>query len=197
MVLAVLTASYGAGSFGVLGISPLSPTLVEGFALSREVLTDGVSHACVCGQHALVDTFLIPHAHEFPAPASCDGSVNCNMAAADNALYAERFVAPLLRHVVRDLGLASVRLFNPVNEPMEYGVYQTPAGGPDVYRHYVDMYRADPYGSDTTDDDIVARVAPGNLVCNLGGFPEGLLARDGVWRPTVPAKGGHHAVGHK
>jgi hypothetical protein len=63
------------------------------------------------------------------------------MAAADNAAYAERFVAPLLRHVVKDLGLASVRLFNPVNEPMEYGVYQTPAGGPDVYRHYVDMYR--------------------------------------------------------
>ena len=89
----------------------------------------------------LLDTFLIPRAYEFPAPASCDGSVNCNMAAADNAAYAERFVAPLLRHVVKDLGLASVRLFNPVNEPMEYGVYQTPAGGPDVYRHYVDMYR--------------------------------------------------------
>ena len=24
------------------------------------VMTDGVSHACVCGQHALVDTFLVP-----------------------------------------------------------------------------------------------------------------------------------------
>ena len=24
---------------------------------------------------------------------------------------------------------------------MEYGVYRTPEGGPDVYRHYVDMYR--------------------------------------------------------
>lgn len=35
LLLAVLTASYGAGSFGVLGISPLSPALVEGFALSR------------------------------------------------------------------------------------------------------------------------------------------------------------------
>jgi MFS family permease len=34
-LLAVLTSSYGAGAFGMLGISPLSPSLVEGFALSR------------------------------------------------------------------------------------------------------------------------------------------------------------------
>jgi MFS family permease len=33
-LLGVLTASYGAGAFGMLGISPLSPSLVEGFALS-------------------------------------------------------------------------------------------------------------------------------------------------------------------
>ena len=89
----------------------------------------------------LLDPFLIPSFHEFPAPPSADGSVNCNMAPSDNTAYARRFVAPLLRHVVVDLGLESVRLFNPVNEPMEYGVYQTPSGGPDVYRHYVDMYR--------------------------------------------------------
>jgi len=35
LLLAVLTTSYGAGAFGMLGISPLSPTLVEGFSLSR------------------------------------------------------------------------------------------------------------------------------------------------------------------
>ena len=35
LLLAVLTTSYGAGAFGMLGISPLSPSLVEGFALSR------------------------------------------------------------------------------------------------------------------------------------------------------------------
>ena len=35
LLLGVLTASYGAGAFGMLGISPLSPSLVEGFALSR------------------------------------------------------------------------------------------------------------------------------------------------------------------
>jgi MFS family permease len=34
-VLAVLTTGYGAGAFGMLGISPLSPSLVEGFGLSR------------------------------------------------------------------------------------------------------------------------------------------------------------------
>jgi len=34
-LLTVLTASYGAGAFGMLGFSPLSPSLVEGFALGR------------------------------------------------------------------------------------------------------------------------------------------------------------------
>jgi MFS family permease len=34
-VLGVLTACYGAGAFGMLGLSPLSPSLVDGFALSR------------------------------------------------------------------------------------------------------------------------------------------------------------------
>jgi hypothetical protein len=34
------------------------------------VLTDGVSHACVRGQHALVDTFLVPLANcRIPAEA--------------------------------------------------------------------------------------------------------------------------------
>jgi hypothetical protein len=89
----------------------------------------------------LLDTFLIPAAHEFPLPADLVPSAICNMAAKDNAVYAQRFVAPLLRHVVSDLRLESVRYFNPVNEPMEYGVYRTPEGGPDVYRHYVEMYR--------------------------------------------------------
>jgi hypothetical protein len=93
------------------------------------------------GCTVLLDTFLIPAAHEFPVPASLEPGAICNMAARDNADYAERFVAPLLAHVVNDLGLESVRYFNPVNEPMEYGVYRTPEGGPDVYRHYVDMYR--------------------------------------------------------
>jgi MFS family permease len=34
-LLAILTASYGAGAFGMLGISPLSPSLVEGLGLTR------------------------------------------------------------------------------------------------------------------------------------------------------------------
>jgi len=33
------------------------------------VLTDGVSHACIRGQHALVDTFLVPLRNcKLPAP---------------------------------------------------------------------------------------------------------------------------------
>ena len=34
-LLGLLTASYGAGAFGMLGLSPLSPSLVEGFGLTR------------------------------------------------------------------------------------------------------------------------------------------------------------------
>src|SRR4029453_9854167 len=35
LLLAILTGSYGAGAFGMLGISPLSPNLVAGFGLPR------------------------------------------------------------------------------------------------------------------------------------------------------------------
>ena len=34
-LLTILTGSYGAGAFGMLGISPLSPSLIEGFGLTR------------------------------------------------------------------------------------------------------------------------------------------------------------------
>jgi MFS family permease len=35
LLLTILTGSYGAGAFGMLGISPLSPSLVAGFGLTR------------------------------------------------------------------------------------------------------------------------------------------------------------------
>jgi len=34
-LLTVLTAAYGMGAFGMLGASPLTPSLVDGFALTR------------------------------------------------------------------------------------------------------------------------------------------------------------------
>jgi len=34
-LLAILTGSYGAGAFGMLGICPLTPSLVAGFGLTR------------------------------------------------------------------------------------------------------------------------------------------------------------------
>src|SRR5919206_3199792 len=34
-LLTVLTCAYGLGAFGMLGVSPLTPSLVDGFALSR------------------------------------------------------------------------------------------------------------------------------------------------------------------
>jgi MFS family permease len=35
VLLALLTSAYGAGAFGVLGVSPLSPALLDAFALTR------------------------------------------------------------------------------------------------------------------------------------------------------------------
>lgn len=35
LLLTILTTAYGAGAFGMLGISPLSPSLVDGFGLTR------------------------------------------------------------------------------------------------------------------------------------------------------------------
>jgi hypothetical protein len=105
--------------------------LVAGWAASR-------------GCTILLDTFLLPTRYERARAASdrlpWDGGM-FQLGAADNRAYAREFVAPLLRHVCLERGLSAVRFFNPVNEPMAYGVYQMPEGGPDTYVHYVEMYR--------------------------------------------------------
>jgi hypothetical protein len=92
----------------------------------------------------LLDTFLLPARHELPRSPTAvlpwDGGMY-QLGARDNRAYAREFVAPLLRHVVDERGLSAVRLFNPVNEPMAYGVYQMPEGAADTYVHYVEMYR--------------------------------------------------------
>lgn len=95
------------------------------------------------GKTILVDPFLIPYHHEFPVPeGTVDPGQNIvNMAAQDNHAYARQFVAPLFDRLIHQLGMSSVRYFNPVNEPMEYGVYQTPPDAPPALVHYVDMYR--------------------------------------------------------
>ena len=95
-----------------------------------------------CEEHGAVmilDTFVTPALYEFPVPQDT-GTLCLNMAARDNRTYARDFVAPLLQHVLHERGLKAVRFFNPINEPIHYGVYQTPPGGPDVFRHYVEMY---------------------------------------------------------
>lgn len=91
----------------------------------------------------LLDNFLIPRYYEFPLPEGTTdpGSVMINMAAENNREYAENFVAPMIDYVVNTLKLGSVRYFNPVNEPMEYGVFQTPGNKPEAMVHYVEMYR--------------------------------------------------------
>jgi hypothetical protein len=96
------------------------------------------------GAAIILDPFLIPAAHELPRPAGKDavGDHIVNMAPRDPAAYARDFVAPMLRRVVDD-GMASVRWFNPVNEPNEYGVWQVPAGHPQsAWAVYVEMLRA-------------------------------------------------------
>jgi hypothetical protein len=96
-----------------------------------------------CENHGAVmilDTFITPERYEFPVNTT-NANICLNMAARDNRAYAREFVAPLMHHVVVERGLRSIRFFNPINEPIHYGVYQTPPEGPDVFRHYVDLYR--------------------------------------------------------
>ena len=91
----------------------------------------------------LLDNFLIPRYFEFPLQKGVNepGDQIVNMAAKNNRQYAENFVAPMIDYVVNKLKLKSVRYYNPVNEPMEYGVYQTPDNEPNAMVHYVEMYQ--------------------------------------------------------
>jgi hypothetical protein len=91
----------------------------------------------------LIDPFLMPEYYEFPTPEGTQnpGPSIVNMAAIDNRSYAQHFVKPLFNLLINELGLDSVRYFNPINEPMEYGVFQTPEGSTPEIIHYVEMYR--------------------------------------------------------
>ncbi len=91
----------------------------------------------------LLDTFLMPKYYEFPLPEGTrePGDAIVNMAAKNNREYAENFVAPMINYVINGLKLKSVKYFNPINEAMEYGVYQTPDIEPNVFVHYIEMYR--------------------------------------------------------
>ncbi len=74
----------------------------------------------------------MPRYYEFPLPDGTEdpGNIIVNMAAENNREY-----------VVNDLKLEAVTYFNPINEPMEYSVYQTPENRPPALAHYVEMYR--------------------------------------------------------
>ncbi len=102
--------------------------ILAGWASSREVAIE-------------IDTFLIPSYYEFKTEDTEVSERFRNMAASDNTEYARRFVGPLIHHIVRERGMTAISLFNPVNEPINYGVYQVPENGPDVYVHYVEMFR--------------------------------------------------------
>lgn len=91
----------------------------------------------------LIDPFIMPEYFEFSCPPDTQkpGPTIVNMAAANNHLYAQKFVKPLFNLLINELNLASIRYFNPINEPMEYGVFQTPEGGVPAIVHYVEMYQ--------------------------------------------------------
>lgn len=112
-------------------------TATPHFARLRRVARWAAKHNCTI----LLDTFSLPRRHAGPRPAGAAPSAMVQMAARDNRSYAREFVAPLLRFITADADFDAVKFFNPVNEPMCYGIYQTPAGGPDVWDHYVEMYR--------------------------------------------------------
>ena len=88
-----------------------------------------------------LDTFLIPAHYEFTTHDTEVRDRFRNMAAGDNRSYARNFIAPLIHFLVRERGLSAISLFNPVNEPINYGVFQVPVDGPDVYIHYVEMFK--------------------------------------------------------
>src|SRR5438552_520209 len=71
-LLVVLTCSYGLGAFGMLGVSPLSPALMQGFGLSR-----------------LDVAFIVPSVYVggllFSLPGGHDGAGRLRVAAAARA----------------------------------------------------------------------------------------------------------------
>ncbi len=95
------------------------------------------------GKPVLLDFFTTPARYEYPLPEGVKTPHHwlINMAPKDNRRYAREFVAPLLKELVDTMGLEAIRFFNPVNEPMEYGVFQTPGDGPPAIEHYAGLYR--------------------------------------------------------
>jgi len=91
----------------------------------------------------ILDMFLMPRYYEYPVPEETKdpGDNIVNMAAKNNREYARNFVAPMMDYIVNELKLESVVFFNPINEPMEYGVFQTPGNNPPAMVHYVEMYK--------------------------------------------------------
>jgi hypothetical protein len=90
----------------------------------------------------LLDFFTMPEYYEFERPAGTvdPGDAIINMAAKDNISYARNFAIPFIEHLLNVLKLNAIQYFNPINEPMEYGVYQTPHDDPPAIVHYVDMF---------------------------------------------------------
>jgi MFS family permease len=108
-LLAVLTCSYGLGAFGMLGVSPLSPALMGGFALSRLDLAFIVPSVYVGGL-----LFSLPGGHladQWGVRPTLLGALALGGAGLLSAALAPQFVVFLLCLVVAGSGWSVV---NPV-----------------------------------------------------------------------------------
>ncbi|WP_404422483.1 hypothetical protein [Nibricoccus sp. IMCC34717] len=94
------------------------------------------AHRC----SVILDTFVLPAFHALPREGVAPDAM-FQYAARSNRAYARDFVAPLLLAICSDPDFSAIHWFNPVNEPMCYGIYSTHPSQGDLWAYYVDMYR--------------------------------------------------------
>jgi len=122
-----------------------TPGAINKQAVTLERLTRLDSWAVKNGCTVMLDTVLIPERFKFPmGPREAEEHKKnewVSMAPRDNAQYVREFLVPVLKHVLDERRLASVKLFNILNEPLQYGQFATPDNRPDPFAHYVELYR--------------------------------------------------------
>ncbi|MEI7834317.1 MAG: hypothetical protein WCJ56_14105, partial [bacterium] len=116
------------------------------------------------GIHLMLDSWGIPPAFRFPpwegAPGVWGGGPQPGVRDVDG--FVTRFVLPLVRYAVQELGLTSIRYYNHVNEPFSGNSYSTPPGI-DNHVRYVEVIRAIRQGLDAAGLPDIGQMGPG---CN-------------------------------
>ncbi len=116
------------------------------------------------GIHIMLDSWSIPPAFRFPvwegAPTVWGNAPSPGVGDIDG--YVTRFIVPLVRHAVQELGLSSITYFNHVNEPFSGDSYSAPPGI-DPHIRYVEVIRAIRQGLDAAGLGHIGQIGPG---CN-------------------------------